>query len=252
MPLEYLVSALVTLLVVVDPSAWCRPSWPSPRACRRAPAARSRCAPASSPAPSWPAQRWSATGCCAQLGITLPAFRIAGGLLLFAVASEMVFGVRIRATVEAGRGGARGAGPQHRRLPARHPADGRTGRDHRDAAAGRPGSAASRSQLASAARRDRRGHARLCFGVFCSPAASNACSASPATWCCRGCSACCSRRWRCNSSSTACGPCWRRERGQFPNTTACMMRPGSKVNRPATTSAPAKRPIIALRCSLTW
>jgi multiple antibiotic resistance protein len=30
-----------------------------------------------------------------KLAITLPAFRIAGGLLLFAVASEMVFGVRI-------------------------------------------------------------------------------------------------------------------------------------------------------------
>jgi small neutral amino acid transporter SnatA (MarC family) len=29
------------------------------------------------------------------LSISLPAFRIAGGLLLFSIASEMVFGVRI-------------------------------------------------------------------------------------------------------------------------------------------------------------
>ena len=33
-----------------------------------------------------------------QLGITLPAFRIAGGLLLFAVAFEMVLGLRAGAT----------------------------------------------------------------------------------------------------------------------------------------------------------
>src|SRR5262245_15903737 len=34
---------------------------------------------------------------------------------------------------------------------------------------------------------------------------------------------------------------------QWPNTTACMMRPGSSVNRPATTSAPVKIAIMALR-----
>ena len=35
------------------------------------------------------------------LGISLPAFRIAGGLLLFSIASEMVFGVRMRREGEA-------------------------------------------------------------------------------------------------------------------------------------------------------
>jgi multiple antibiotic resistance protein len=35
------------------------------------------------------------------LSITLPAFRIAGGLLLFSIASEMVFGVRVTRQTEA-------------------------------------------------------------------------------------------------------------------------------------------------------
>jgi hypothetical protein len=33
-----------------------------------------------------------------------------------------------------------------------------------------------------------------------------------------------------------------------PNTTACMMRPGSNVNTPAMTSAPMKRDTMASRC----
>ena len=72
------------------------------------------------------------------LAISLPAFRIAGGLLLFSIASEMVFGVRIERQSQAGRAGDRGARAQRRRLPARHSADGRARRDHRHgAAAGR-------------------------------------------------------------------------------------------------------------------
>ena len=38
------------------------------------------------------------------LSITLPAFRIAGGLLLFSIASEMVFGVRIARQSKAAEG----------------------------------------------------------------------------------------------------------------------------------------------------
>jgi hypothetical protein len=38
---------------------------------------------------------------------------------------------------------------------------------------------------------------------------------------------------------------------QFPNTTACMMRPGANVKMPAMTSAPVKIAIIAWRCRST-
>jgi multiple antibiotic resistance protein len=95
MPLDFLVSALVTLLVVVDPVGLA----PTFLAVTHGLSARVR--------------RQIAVRACLiagailigtalvgdwllrQLGIGVPAFRIAGGLLLFAVASEMVLGVRI-------------------------------------------------------------------------------------------------------------------------------------------------------------
>jgi multiple antibiotic resistance protein len=94
LPLEFLISALVTLLVVVDPLGLV----PAFLATTRGLTARLR--------------RQVALRACLiagailigaaligdwllrQLGITLPAFRIAGGLLLFAVAFEMVLGLR--------------------------------------------------------------------------------------------------------------------------------------------------------------
>jgi multiple antibiotic resistance protein len=95
MPLEYLVSALVTLLVVVDPVGLV-PSFLAvtqgvPATARRQIAVRSCVIAGAILAGTVLVGDWL----LAKLGITLPAFRIAGGLLLFAVASEMVFGVRI-------------------------------------------------------------------------------------------------------------------------------------------------------------
>jgi len=95
MPAEFLISAFVTLLVVVDPIGLV----PSFIAVTHGFSARS--------------QRRVALRACLiatiilagaaligdwllrTLSITLPAFRIAGGLLLFSIASEMVFGVRV-------------------------------------------------------------------------------------------------------------------------------------------------------------
>jgi multiple antibiotic resistance protein len=94
MPYEFLVSALVTLLVVLDPAGIA----PTFLAVTDGLSARFR-------------REVALRGCLIagailigaaligdwllrQLGITLPAFRIAGGLLLFAVAFEMVLGLR--------------------------------------------------------------------------------------------------------------------------------------------------------------
>jgi multiple antibiotic resistance protein len=95
MSLDYLVSALVTLLVVVDPIGL-TPTFLAvtrglPSAARRQIALRACLIAAAILAGTALVGDWLLD----KLAITLPAFRIAGGLLLFAVASEMVFGVRI-------------------------------------------------------------------------------------------------------------------------------------------------------------
>jgi multiple antibiotic resistance protein len=94
MPLDYLISAAVTLLVVVDPIGLA-PTFLSvttglPRDARRAVAVRAAITAGAILAGSAVIGDWLLR----QLGITLPAFRIAGGLLLFSIASEMVLGVR--------------------------------------------------------------------------------------------------------------------------------------------------------------
>jgi multiple antibiotic resistance protein len=94
MPVEFLVSALVTLLVVVDPiglaPTFLGITQGMPRAARMQVALRASALAALILAATAIAGDWLLT----TLSITLPAFRIAGGLLLFSIASEMVFGVR--------------------------------------------------------------------------------------------------------------------------------------------------------------
>ena len=95
MPLEFLISALVTLLVVVDPIGLV-PSYLAvthglPKRARRSVALRAAVIAAAILAGSALIGDWLLR----TLSIGLPAFRIAGGLLLFSIASEMVFGVRI-------------------------------------------------------------------------------------------------------------------------------------------------------------
>lgn len=94
-PFEFLVSAVVTLFVVVDPiglvPAFLAVTLGLPEAARRQVAVRAVVVAGTTLAGT------AVIGdlLLRQLGISLPAFRIAGGLLLFSIASEMVFGVRI-------------------------------------------------------------------------------------------------------------------------------------------------------------
>ena len=95
MPLDFLISALVTLLVVVDPigltPAFLGVTAGLPRPARRQVAVRACVMAFAILTGAALAGDWLLR----TLSISLPAFRIAGGLLLFSIASEMVFGVRI-------------------------------------------------------------------------------------------------------------------------------------------------------------
>jgi len=101
-PLEFMISALVTILVVVDPIGLV-PSFIAitqglPAKARRSVALRACLIATLILAGAALAGDWLLR----MLSISLPAFRIAGGLLLFSIASEMVFGVRVvRQTVTA-------------------------------------------------------------------------------------------------------------------------------------------------------
>ena len=95
MPTEFLVSALVTMFVVVDPvglvPTFLGITHGMPERARLSVAIRSSVVAALVLAGAALIGDWLLR----TLSITLPAFRIAGGLLLFSIASEMVFGVRI-------------------------------------------------------------------------------------------------------------------------------------------------------------
>lgn len=100
-PFDFLVSALVTLLVVVDPLGLVPaflavthglPERNRPQVALRACLIATVILTGSALIGDWLLR---------ALSITLPAFRIAGGLLLFSIASEMVFGVRVTRQTEA-------------------------------------------------------------------------------------------------------------------------------------------------------
>jgi multiple antibiotic resistance protein len=94
-PIDFLISALVTLLVVVDPigliPAFLGITAGPPTPARRSVAIRACLIAFAILTGGALVGDWLLR----TLSISLPAFRIAGGLLLFSIASEMAFGVRI-------------------------------------------------------------------------------------------------------------------------------------------------------------
>ena len=101
MPFDFAISALLTLFVVVDPvglvPAFLLVTDGLPPASRRNVALRASMVGGAILIGAALLGDWLFR----TLGISLSAFRIAGGLLLFSIASEMVFGVRLRREGEA-------------------------------------------------------------------------------------------------------------------------------------------------------
>jgi multiple antibiotic resistance protein len=101
MPVDFAVSVLVTLLVVVDPvglvPTFVGITHGMPSNARRSVALRATIIAALVLIGSALLGEWLLR----QLSISLPAFRIAGGLLLFSIASEMVFGLRTQRQSQA-------------------------------------------------------------------------------------------------------------------------------------------------------
>jgi multiple antibiotic resistance protein len=101
MLLDYAISALLTLFVVVDPiglvPAFLAVTERLPRPARRDVAVRASIIAGVILIGAALIGDWLLD----TLKISLSAFRIAGGLLLFSIASEMVFGVRVRREEEA-------------------------------------------------------------------------------------------------------------------------------------------------------
>jgi multiple antibiotic resistance protein len=96
MPLDFAISALVTLFVVVDPvgltPTFLAVTHRIPRAARKNVALRASLIAGAILIGTALIGDWLFH----TLGISLAAFRIAGGLLLFSIAFEMLFGVRMR------------------------------------------------------------------------------------------------------------------------------------------------------------
>src|SRR3984893_11950833 len=96
MPLDYAISALLTLFVVVDPvglvPTFLAVTEDLPRPARRSVAIRASIIAGAILIGTALVGDWLLH----TLSISVPACRIAGGLLLVSIASEMVFGVRLR------------------------------------------------------------------------------------------------------------------------------------------------------------